>query len=1052
MTTLKEFIMSRACKFGLAVLLAASMVPVAALSAAPAFAEDTDSAEVANVTDDQSAVQVASDEASENDLGTDASEADDERASYAAESEDEGTEGEIAEPIVEPAVEPDPNTVDPDRDGTATDVEFESLETTVEEQPFSFFSPLRLLFGASDSFTAPLASGSHAKWIDRLNLSDAPYGRNFYNILAEAGDGNGKKDWLIDFSGAVVLNRQNATVGNIYISPVNSNVVGILAAIVEGNEEATSGVLTPTETKVKEYINEIYGAYDRDYPTSFWRDVRFGTTFWRPADGSNRTYCLFVLKTADMDIRAKGYQSADNIKQAIAKLNANVEEIKKAYAASDLANEDTEYSRVKFYNEWLAKNNQYNTTYKTDPNLQANNPDVWSAASALDARKGANGPVCEGYSRALKVLLDSEGIGCVLVDGNAPGAGAHMWNYVRVGGNWYGVDTTWNSSENEGKSDDQKDYTTWLLKGSEKFLTRHPATNQFVSGGTSFTNGPVLNTKDYDPDSVTFTGIIASADSFAYGDSFALSSTSTANGTVKYTVTGPAEIDESAVDTPARAAAVGNGPQFTVTGLGPIHVTATLTPEGGGSPLSTTTTVQGVARPLKVTGTTLASKIYDGTTNATVATAGQLSTARPNVSYAQAGLIGDDAVSVTASSASYNDKNAGASKSGSATYKLAGDTATVSKYTLEGNETDSAATGSITKRPATAYFALTNTRVLTSEALPTGTVRFETATDNRGKIAGDNLEPESANIAMTGMPSSMPTDIPSGESRTYNVTWVTPGASLLSAIANTSDGANYDVTLSTDTDENTVELTIINSLNTSVVEAESPAGGATYRVEYTPDINPETVEALQGTGFSTRQDITDELMKKLNDQATSSLPDERVLVLDMVLYVKNDKGEDVRADENNFPDEGVRVTIKVPDVSNPSGFSFYAAHMFTHDVTSGGVNHKAGEVEKPLVTPNTNDISFTLMGFSPVSIAWEEKAQSGTDDDPTPTPTPVPYDPNRNDNTQTSQNNTKQTGASAVSQTGDSVPVVALGLCALACVAVIAIVVVRRNRKKDDEK
>jgi len=54
---------------------------------------------------------------------------------------------------------------------------------------------------------------------------------------------------------------------------------------------------------------------------------------------------------------------------------------------------------------------------------------------------------CEGYSRAMQLLLDLQGIPCYIVTGKAGGtdgdAENHAWNKVRIGGEWYHLDATW---------------------------------------------------------------------------------------------------------------------------------------------------------------------------------------------------------------------------------------------------------------------------------------------------------------------------------------------------------------------------------------------------------------------------------------------------------------------------------------------------------------------------------------------------------------------------------------------------------------------------------
>ena len=62
-------------------------------------------------------------------------------------------------------------------------------------------------------------------------------------------------------------------------------------------------------------------------------------------------------------------------------------------------------------------------------------------AALVDARAG-----CEGYAKLMKVLLDSAGIENYLVSGNADNGetvAAHMWNVVKIDGEWYHLDCTW---------------------------------------------------------------------------------------------------------------------------------------------------------------------------------------------------------------------------------------------------------------------------------------------------------------------------------------------------------------------------------------------------------------------------------------------------------------------------------------------------------------------------------------------------------------------------------------------------------------------------------
>ena len=74
--------------------------------------------------------------------------------------------------------------------------------------------------------------------------------------------------------------------------------------------------------------------------------------------------------------------------------------------------------------------------------------------------------VCEGYAKTVKALLDMNDIECYYVTGNTTG-GAHGWNLVKLDGQWYHLDVTWNDTGNDRMAyflvtDDYMSYSrTW---------------------------------------------------------------------------------------------------------------------------------------------------------------------------------------------------------------------------------------------------------------------------------------------------------------------------------------------------------------------------------------------------------------------------------------------------------------------------------------------------------------------------------------------------------------------------------------------------------------
>ena len=53
--------------------------------------------------------------------------------------------------------------------------------------------------------------------------------------------------------------------------------------------------------------------------------------------------------------------------------------------------------------------------------------------------------ICLGYATTFQLLMDLAGVECITVVGASYGSTSdHAWNLVRLEGEWYAVDPTWN--------------------------------------------------------------------------------------------------------------------------------------------------------------------------------------------------------------------------------------------------------------------------------------------------------------------------------------------------------------------------------------------------------------------------------------------------------------------------------------------------------------------------------------------------------------------------------------------------------------------------------
>lgn len=122
--------------------------------------------------------------------------------------------------------------------------------------------------------------------------------------------------------------------------------------------------------------------------------------------------------------------------------NAAQEQIVNEKVASILATATPEtmsdFEKVKFVNDYIVKNTVYSEDSIASPH---------SACAVVAEGKG----VCQGYALLALKLLQGLGIETKYVVGEVY-TGGHAWNLVKVDGEWYHLDTTWNDPTPDRKN------------------------------------------------------------------------------------------------------------------------------------------------------------------------------------------------------------------------------------------------------------------------------------------------------------------------------------------------------------------------------------------------------------------------------------------------------------------------------------------------------------------------------------------------------------------------------------------------------------------------
>lgn len=101
--------------------------------------------------------------------------------------------------------------------------------------------------------------------------------------------------------------------------------------------------------------------------------------------------------------------------------------------------------------------------------------------------------VCEGYSKILQQVLKCSGIDCKCITGIGESTdSAHAWNQVKIDGQWYNCDLTWDAEKL--KNNRPLDY---CLQSDEEFISHTPKSRDVERCDTSYDRNKLHSALDY---------------------------------------------------------------------------------------------------------------------------------------------------------------------------------------------------------------------------------------------------------------------------------------------------------------------------------------------------------------------------------------------------------------------------------------------------------------------------------------------------------------------------------------------------------------------------
>lgn len=206
----------------------------------------------------------------------------------------------------------------------------------------------------------------------------------------------------------------------------------ISAQVVDGVMNRQEGIKIPVmlpkgsdEDVTKYLLRQVELAIDsmrRDKPEVFWISLGSYVIEWTGNRESGEGELIVHI----------GYSySASEVSFMEEKMEQVIDEVLKD-APLDPA------QAVTYFHDWIVTN----TIYASDLTDDSSSMQGYEYGFNIDGVFLKGRAVCEGYSKALKLLCDRAGIPCKSVFGVANGEN-HSWNYVQLDDQWYLVDATW---------------------------------------------------------------------------------------------------------------------------------------------------------------------------------------------------------------------------------------------------------------------------------------------------------------------------------------------------------------------------------------------------------------------------------------------------------------------------------------------------------------------------------------------------------------------------------------------------------------------------------
>ena len=196
-----------------------------------------------------------------------------------------------------------------------------------------------------------------------------------------------------------------------------------------------------------------------------------------------KSYNVYISAKEGETYFADGFTSTEQIDRAIGQIEETKNNIIRNLSGNN-------YKKIMTIHDYIIDNVEYDSTYEA--------LGTYSLYGAFIGKTC----VCEGYAKSLKYLANSINIECEIMQGTATNSTgkteSHAWNCIKLDGNWYLMDTTWDDPIIVGNSYKVNVFKyKYFLKGSQSFEKDHVLSYQFSDGGKKF-KYPTISERDYE--------------------------------------------------------------------------------------------------------------------------------------------------------------------------------------------------------------------------------------------------------------------------------------------------------------------------------------------------------------------------------------------------------------------------------------------------------------------------------------------------------------------------------------------------------------------------